>query len=119
MLKNYNPEEMRGCTHTVEATYMFGEGKVIVRTPIESECAGADLLSLCVVDSDWVSELDGFGEFKDIKLEGIDKLDYDADLDMLTLTYNSGCQRDIDGSAVKDYLVKIEIEAVKAEKDEE
>lgn len=119
MLKNYNPEEVRGRIHTVEATYMFGEGKVIVRTPIASECAGADLLSLCVDDSDWVSELGDSGEFEAIKLEGIDKLDYDAELDMLTLTYNSGYQRDIDGSEVRDYLVKIEIEAVKAEKDEE
>lgn len=53
MLKSYDPEKAFGLTHIVETTYMFDNGKVVVRTPIESECAGADLLSTCVDDSDW------------------------------------------------------------------
>ena len=90
---------------------MFDNGKVIVRTPIESECAGADLLSTCIDDSDWVGDLDddGFGEFIDIELEGIKYLKYDGDLDELEVYFNNSKIWYIDGDDISDYLVKIEI----------
>lgn len=116
MLKNYNPEEVRGMVHVLKATYMIDSAQVIVRTPLYGNCVGLDVLCSVDCDSDWLGELP---DCDNIELIGIDKLDYDAELDMLTVTYDSGYQRDIDGSEVKDYLVKIEIEAVKAEKDEE
>lgn len=111
MLKSYDPEKAFGLTHIVESTYMFDNGKVIVRTPIESECAGADLLSTCVDDSDWVGDLDdgGFGEFIDIELEGIKYLKYDGDLDELEVCFNNSKIWYIDRDDISDYLVKIEI----------
>lgn len=109
MLKSYDPEKAFGLTHIVESTYMFDDGKVVVRTPIESECAGADLLSTFVDDSDWVGDLDGFGEYENIKLEGIKRLEYDNDLDELEVYLSNGKIWYIDGDDISDYLVKIEI----------
>lgn len=109
MLKSYDPEKAFGLTHIVESTYMFDNGKVVVRTPIESECAGADLLSTCVNDSDWVVDLDGFGEFESIKLEGIKRLEYDDDEDELEVYLSNGKIWYIGGDDISDYLVKIEI----------
>jgi hypothetical protein len=109
MLKSYDPEKAFGLTHIVESTYMFDNGKVVVRTPIESECAGADLLSICVNDSDWVGDLDGFSEYENIKLEGIKRLEYDDDEDELNVYLSNGKIWYIDGDDISDYLVKIEI----------
>lgn len=109
MLKSYDPEKAFGLTHIVESTYMFDNGKVVVRTPIESECAGADLLSICVNDSDWVGDLDGFSEYENIKLEGIKRLEYDDDDDELNVYLSNGKIWYIDGDDISDYLVKIEI----------
>lgn len=116
MLKNYNPEEVRGMVHVLKATYMIDAAQIIVRIPMHGTCTGYDILDCIDGDSDWLGELP---DCDNIELIGIDKLDYDAGLDMLPVTYASGYQHDIDGSEVKDYLVKIEIEAVKPEKDEE
>lgn len=112
MLKSYDPMKNCGLLHIVEATYMFGEGKVVVSTPIESECAGADLLNVCVSDSDWVSELDGFGEFSDIQLTGIKRLKYDDDTDELSVFLADGETFVINGDDVRKYLVKVEIVSV-------
>lgn len=109
MLKSYDPEKACGLTHTVESTYMFDNGKVIVRTQIESECAGADLLNTCVNDSDWVVDLDGFGEYEDIKLDGIKRLEYDDDEDELEVYLSNGKIWYIGGDDISDYLVKVEI----------
>lgn len=110
MLKSYDPEKACGLTHTVESTYMFDNGRVIVRTPIESECAGADLLSTCVDDPDQLRDLDGFGEeYENIKLEGIKRLEYDGDLDELDVYLSNGKIWYIDGDDISDYLVKVEI----------
>lgn len=109
MLKSYDPEKAFGLTHIVENTYMFDNGKVVVRTPIESECAGADLLSTCVDDSDWVGDLDGFGEYESIKLEGIKRLEYDDDLDELEVYLSNGKIWYIAGDDISDYLIKVEI----------
>mgnify|MGYP004691878851 CR=1 FL=1 len=111
MLKSYDPEKAFGLTHIVENTYMFDNGKVIVRTPIESECAaGAALLSTCVNDSDQLRDLDRFGEeYENIKLEGIKRLEYDGDLDELDVYLSNGKIWYIDGDDISDYLVKVEI----------
>lgn len=109
MLKSYDPEKAFGLTHIVENTYMFDNGKVIVRTPIESECAGADLLSTCVDDSDWVGDLDGFGENENIKLEGIKRLEYDDAEDELEIYLSNGKIWCIGCDDISDYLVKVEI----------
>lgn len=109
MLKSYDPEKAFGLTHIVESTYMFDNGKVVVRTPIESECAGADLSSTFVDDSDWVGDLDGFGEYENIKLEGIKRLEYDDDEDELNVYLSNGKIWYIDGDDISDYLVKVEI----------
>ena len=113
MLKSYDPEKAFGLTHIVESTYMFDNGKVIVRTPIKSECAGADLLSICVNNSDWVADwvgdLDGFGEYENIKLEGIKHLEYDDDEDELGVYLSNGKIWYIGGDDISDYLVKVEI----------
>ena len=112
MLKSYDPMKSCGLLHIVEATYMFGEGKVVVSTPVESECAGADLLDLCVGDSDWVSELDGFGEFSHIQLTDIRRLEYDDDTDELAAYLTNGSILTINGDDVRKYLVKVEIVSV-------
>ena len=111
MLKSYDPEKACGLTHTVESTYMFDNGKVIVRTPIESECecAGADLLSICVNDTDWTGDLDGFGEYESIKLKGIKHLEYDDDEDVLEVYLANGKIWYVAGDDISDYLVKVEI----------
>lgn len=109
MLKSYDPEKAFGLTHIVENTYMFDNGKVVVRTPIERECAGADLLSTCVDDSDWVGDLDGFGENENIKLDGIKRLEYDDDLDELEVYLSNGKIWYIAGDDISDYLIKVEI----------
>ena len=110
MLKSYDPEKAFGLTHIVESTYMFDNGNVVVRTPIKSECAGADLLSTCVNDSDQLRDLDGFGEeYENIKLEGIKRLEYDGDLDELDVYLSNGKIWYIDGDDISDYLVKVEI----------
>lgn len=117
MLKSYDPMKSRSLMHVVEATYMFGEGKVVVNTPIESECTGADLLNLCVGDSDWVSELDGFGEFDytQLQLTNIKRLDYDGDIDELAVFLTNGKILTISGDDVRKYLVKVEIVSVNNE----
>ncbi len=110
MLKSYDPEKACGLTHIVENTYMFDNGKVVVRTSIKSECAGADLLSTCVNDSDQLRDLDRFGkEYENIKLEGIKRLEYDGDLDELDVYLSNGKIWYIDGDDISDYLVKVEI----------
>ncbi|WP_304110653.1 hypothetical protein [Phascolarctobacterium succinatutens] len=109
MLKSYDPEKAFGLTHIVESTYMFDNGKVVVRTPIESECAAGTLLSTCVDDSDWVGDLDGFGEYENIKLEGIKRLEYDDDEDELEVYLSNGKIWYIAGDDISDYLVKVEI----------
>lgn len=115
MLKSYDPMKTCGLMHVVEATYMFGEGKAVVSTPIESECAGADLLNLCVGDSDWVSELDDFGEFESIQLTNIKRLGYDDDTDELSVFLTNGEILTIIGDDVRKYLVKVEIVSVSDE----
>lgn len=113
MLKSYDPKKAFGLTHIVESTYMFDNGKVVVRTPIESECAGADLLSTFVDDSDWVGDMDGFGEYESIKLEGIKRLEYDDDEDELEVYLSNGTIWYINVDDISDYLVKIEIVNIK------
>lgn len=115
MLKSYDPMKDCGLMHVVEATYMFGEGKAVVSVPIESECAGADLLNLCVCDSDWVSELDGFGEFEHIQLTDIKRLEYNDDMDELSVFLVSGKIFAINGDDVRKHLVKVEIVSVNDE----
>lgn len=115
MLKTYEPEKACGLMHTVEATYLFGEGKVVVSTPIESEHAGADLLNMCVDDSDWVSELDDFGELNHIQLTDIRRLEYDDDTDELLAYLTNGRILAINGDDVRKYLVKVEIVSVNKE----
>lgn len=115
MLKSYDPMKSRGLLHIVEATYMFGEGKVVVSTPIESEHAGADLLNMCVDDSDWVSELDDFGELNHIQLTDIRRLEYDDDTDELLAYLTNGRILAINGDDVRKYLVKVEIVSVNKE----
>lgn len=112
MLKSYDPMKNCGLLHIVEATYMFGEGKVVVSSPIESECAGADLLNMCVDDSDWVSELDDFGELNHIQLTDIRRLEYDDDMDELDVCLTNGEILTIAGDDVRKYLVKVEIVSV-------
>lgn len=109
MLKSYDPEKACGLTHIVENTYMFDNGKVVVRTPIESECAAGTLLSTCVDDSDWVGELDGFDEYENIKLDGIKRLEYDDDEDELEVYLSNGKIWYIARDDISDYLVKVEI----------
>lgn len=109
MLKSYDPEKACGLTHIVENTYMFDNGKVVVRTPIENECAAGTLLSTCVDDSDWVGELDGFDEYENIKLDGIKRLEYDDDEDELEVYLSNGKIWYIARDDISDYLVKVEI----------
>lgn len=109
MLKSYDPEKACGLTHIVENTYMFDNGKVIVRTPIESVCAGADLLSTFIDDSDWVVDLDGFGEYENIKLDGIKRLEYDDCEDELEVYLSNGKIWYIARDDISYYLVKVEI----------
>lgn len=66
-----------------------------------------------VLGSDWVSDLDDFGEFIDIKLEGIKRLSYNDDLDSLNVFLDNGAIIDIAGDYISDYLVKVEIVEVK------
>ena len=87
-------------------------GGAVVSVPIESECAGADLLNLCVGDSDWVSELDGFGEFEHIQLTDIKRLEYNDDMDELSVFLVNGKIFAINGDDVRKYLVKVEIVSV-------
>ena len=114
MLKSYNPELDSGKHHVVEATYMVSDAKIIVRLPVGKEHVGLEALQNSgVLGSDWVCDLDDFGEFIDIKLEGIKRLSYNDDLDSLDVFLDNGAIIDIAGDYISDYLVKVEIVEVK------
>ena len=84
MLKSYNPALDSGKCHVVEATYMVSDAKIIVRLPVGKGHVGLEALQNSgVLGSDWVCDLYDFGEFIDIKLEGIKRLSYNDDLDSL------------------------------------
>lgn len=40
MLKNYNPEEVRGMVHVLKATYMIDTAQIIVRIPLHGNPSG-------------------------------------------------------------------------------
>lgn len=110
MLKSYNPIKACGQHHIVEATYMIDAAQIIVRIPAGNENVGLNALENSdIIDSDWVGDLDGSGEFEDIKLIGIERLDYDASMDELIVFLSNGKMANIDGHNIKDYLVKVEI----------
>lgn len=110
MLKSYNPALDSGKCHVVEATYMVSDAKIIVRLPISKGHVGLEALQNSgVLSSDWVCNLDDFGEFVDIKLEGIKCLSYNDNLDSLDVFFDNGAIIDIAGDDISDYLVKVEI----------
>lgn len=110
MLKSYNPALDSGKHHVVEATYMVSDAKIIVRLPVGKEHVGLEALQNSgVLGSDWVGDLDGFGEFESIKLEGIKRLEYDDDLDELEVYLSNGKIWYIAGDDISDYRIKIEI----------
>ena len=111
MLKSYNPALDSGKHHVVEATYMVSDAKFIVRLPIGKGHVGLEALQNSgILSSDWVCGLlDDFGEFIDIKLEGIKRLSYNDDLDSLDVFLDNGAIIDIAGDYISDYLVKVEI----------
>ena len=114
MLKSYNPALDSGKHHVVEATYMVSDAKIIVRLPIGKGHVGLEALQNSgVLGSDWVCDLDDFGEFIDIKLEGIKRLSYNDDLDSLNVFLDNGAIIGIAGDYISDYLVKVEIVEVK------
>lgn len=115
MLKSYNPALDSGKHHVVEATYMVSDAKIIVRLPVGKEHVGLEALQNSgVLSSDWVCGLlDDFGEFIDIKLEGIKRLSYNDDLDSLDVFLDNGAIIDIAGDYISDYLVKVEIVEVR------
>ena len=64
MLKSYNPALDSGKCHVVEATYMVSDAKIIVRLPAGEGHVGLEALQNSgVLGSDWVCDLDDFGEF--------------------------------------------------------
>lgn len=114
MLKSYNPALDSGKHHVVEATYMVSDAKIIVRLPVGKGHVGLEALQNSgVLSSDWVCDLYDFGEFIDIKLEGIKRLSYNDDLDSLDVFLDNGAIIDIAGDYISDYLVKVEIVEVK------
>lgn len=117
MLKSYNPIKACGQHHIVEATYMIDAAQIIVRIPAGNENVGLNALENSdIIDSDWVGDLDGSGEFEDIKLIGIERLDYDANMDELIVFLSNGKMVNIDGYNIRDYLVKVEIIKVDEDK---
>nr|DAI79803.1 MAG TPA: hypothetical protein [Caudoviricetes sp.] len=110
MLKSYNPIKACGQHHSVEATYMIDTAQIIVRLPVGNEDVGLGALgNSAIIDSDRVCDLDGSGEFEDIKLIGVERLDYDAQLDELIGFLGNGKMVNIEGYNIRDYLVKVEI----------
>ncbi|WP_440444630.1 hypothetical protein [Phascolarctobacterium sp.] len=110
MLKSYNPIKACGQHHIIEATYMIDAAQIIVRIPVGNENVGLNALeNSAIIDSDWVCDLDGSGEFEDIKLIGVERLDYDAQLDELIVFLGNGKMVNIEGYNIRDYLVKVEI----------
>ena len=110
MLKSYNPIKACGQHHIIEATYMIDAAQIIVRIPVGNENVGLNALeNSAIIDSDWVCDLDGSGEFEDIKLIGVERLDYDAKLDELIVFLGNGKMVNIEGYNIRDYLVKVEI----------
>lgn len=117
MLKSYNPIKACSQNHIVEATYMIDAAQIIVRIPAGNENVGLDALENSdIIDSGWVGDLDGSGEFEDIKLIGIERLDYDASMDELIVFLSNGKMVNIDGYNIRDYLVKVEIIKVDEDK---
>lgn len=101
MIKTYNP--VSACTEicVVEATYMFGDTKVIVRQKVD-QCVGYEALNFFInADSDWL------GDKPYDFVEG--ELEYDAIRDSVTIATNDGSRAVIGGEYLKDYLVKVEI----------
>lgn len=101
MIKNYNPVEACLKIHVVEATYLFGDTKVVVRQKFD-KCVGYEALDCFVkADSDWL------GDKPYDFMEG--KLEYDEISDSVTVTMNDGNKNVIGGDYLRDYLVKVEI----------
>lgn len=88
---------------------MFGSGKAIVRVPVAQGRVGLSALVSSAIATSWTCELDGDGNFQDIKLAGIDRVDYDDDLDVLIVHLNDGNTVDVCGLDMAAYIVKIEI----------
>ena len=79
MLKSYNPIKACGQHHIVEATYMIDAAQIIVRLPAGNENVGLNALENSdIIDSDWVGDLSNSGKSEDVKLIGVERLDYDA-----------------------------------------
>ena len=117
MLKSYNPIKACGQHHIVEATYMIDAAQIIVRLPVGNENVGLGALGdSAIIGSDWVCDLDGSGEFENIKLIGVERLDYDANMDELIVFLSNGKMVNIDGYSIRDYLVKVEIIKVDEDK---
>lgn len=101
MIKNYNPVDACMQIQVVEATYMFGDTKVVVHQKVD-DCVGDEALQIFIdTDSGWLS--DKPYDF----LEG--KLEYDEISDSVTVTMNDGSKKVIGGDYLKDFLVKVEI----------
>lgn len=109
MLEYYNPVKAKKLDMIVEITYMFGSGKAIVRMPVAQSHVGLSALVSSAIATSWACELDGDGNFQDIKLVGISYMDYDDDLDMLIVHLNDGNTVDVCGLDMAAYIVKIEI----------
>ncbi len=110
MLKSYNPIKACGLNHIVEATYMIDAAQIIVRLPVGNKNVGLGALGdSAIIGSDWVCDLDGSGEFENIKLIGVERLDYDAQWGELIVFLDNGKMVNIEGYNIRDYLVKVEI----------
>lgn len=110
MLKSYNPIKACGQNHIVEATYMIDAAQIIVRIPAGNENVGLNALENSdIIDSDWVGDLNDSGKSEDVKLIGVERLDYDANMDELIVFLSNGKMVNIDGYNIRDYLVKVEI----------
>ena len=110
MLKSYNPIKACGQHHIVEATYMIDAAQIIVRIPAGNENVGLNALENSdIIDSDWVGDLSDSGKSEDVKLIGVERLDYDANMDELIVFLSNGKMVNIDGYNIRDYLVKVEI----------
>lgn len=117
MLKSYNPIKACGQHHSVEATYMIDAAQIIVRLPVGNKDVGLDALeNSAIIGSDWVCDLDGSGEFENIKLIGVERLDYDAQWGELIVFLDNGKMVNINGYNIRDYLVKVEIIKVDEDK---
>ena len=109
MLEYYNPAKAKKLDAIVEITYMFGSGKAIVRVPVAQGHVGLSALVSSAIASSWACELDGNGNFQDIKLVDISYMDYDDDLDMLIVHLDDGNTVDVYGLDTAAHIVKIEV----------